>query len=137
MALEYMHGAHGSFPELRRYTAGGAIAKGVGVALNAGKLVIATADTNVALIGIAEEAASKDGDVINVVPLLPDAVIKVPKTGTATPAVGGKYDLAANGLSINADDVTNPKVKVIAALDPLPGETAVSRWLAVNISFGL
>ena len=134
MSIQYMHGAHGSFPELHVHAAAGALAAGVGVALNAGELVIATGATNVALIGITEEAATVAHQKIKVCPLQADALLKLTKTGTATPVVGGKYDLAADGQSINADSSANFKVKVLQALDPLPGATVVTEWLCMNIS---
>lgn len=118
--------------------ASGALAAGVGVGFDAtGKLALATGATVVSLYGVTEQAASAADNLVMVMPCPQGGLLKVTKTGTATPVRGGKYDLAADGLSINADDTTNPKVKVIGACPPLPGQSAVTEWLAVNISFDL
>jgi len=128
------HSTTGSFPETRRLPAAAAIAKGVGVAISGGELVIATG-ASLPMIGVTAEAATVAHQKIMYQPVGSDMLLRVTKTGTATPAVGTKYDLAADGLSVNADDTVDPKVKIIEALDPLPGQSAVSEWLAVNLGF--
>lgn len=135
MAIEYMSGMHGFAPQIVEFPSAGALAKGVAVALNAsGKLILATGTTGGAdaMIGIAEDAATGADQTVKVTLCGPDAILRFNKTGAAAPAAGTKYDIAADGLSVNADDVTNPKIKCLGLW---PGETAL--YMGVNISFDL
>ena len=130
MGFKFMHNAGGQTPMTRFYPAtGAATLKDAAVALNTGKLVLAQADTNVACIGVAQASPVAADELVEVVIASPDAVFRVGKSGTATPAIGGKYEGSADGMTINADGVTNPKWKVIGTSD---GE-----YLVMNISFGL
>ena len=128
------HSTTGQFPETRRLPAAAAIGAGVGVAISGSELVIATG-AGLPMIGVTAEAATAAHQKIMYQPVSPGMLLRVTKTGTATPVVGTKYDLAADGMSVNADDTVDPKVKIIEALDPLPGQSAVSEWLAVNLGF--
>lgn len=139
MSVNVHPGFHGSFPGMiEPAPASGALAAGVAVGFDTnGRLAIATGATVTNLFGVTEEAATAQDQLIKVMPVPHGGLLKLTKTGTATPRRGGRYDLAADGLSINADDVTDPKVKVIAPVPPLPGQSAVSEWFAINIAFDL
>ena len=131
MGFKYEHSSAGLTPLTKIFPATGAAAlKDASVALNAGSLVVATADTNVAVVGIAQSSPVAATEAVPVVMALPDVEFKVGKSGTATPVLGGKYDTAADGLTINADDITNPKWKVVEKF-------ADGEYGGVNISFAL
>lgn len=128
-----MHGAHGFAPDTEAFPASGALAKGLPVGFDSnGQLAIAQGATITDFIGITKEAAAAQGDMVLVELVSPDAILRVSKSGTAAFVAGTNYDIAADGLSVNGDDTTNPKVKVLGLW---PGETAL--YKAINIAYGL
>lgn len=130
MGFKFMHNAGGQTPMTRHMPAtAAATLKDAAVMLTAGKLVLLGTVAGSSCIGVAQSSPVAADELVEVVIASPDAVFRVGKSGAATPAIGGKYEGSADGMTINADGTTNSKWKVIGTSD---GE-----YLVMNISFGL
>ena len=130
MGFKYEHSSAGLTPLTKVFPAtGAATLKDAAIGLTAGATVIGTA-TGVAVVGVALSSPVAAAEGVPCILATGDVEFKVGKSGAATPVLGGKYDTSADGLTINADDVTDPKWKVVEKF-------ADSEYGVVNISFAL
>lgn len=130
--LVYKGSLNGTGQILREFpvAASQTIKRGDIVVLDTGKVKIAgDAASAGTVVGVADSdivtgAQVSAADVI-LVDINPASIFRAPYTGSATPAIGVKYDLGAAAYEFDADDSTGGFIQVVGNVDTVAKEADV------------